>query len=473
MVEASPDSLAAPSSPVSARRLGVRPRIDRRRLPASVVEQVNRRLFHSAWPMVNTAVSALIMTVIAARVISPIIVAVWLVVTIGFSIGRYAAYRTYRAMPPGRRADTCWSDRFVRLMVAHGLCFGAAGLVMFLTDDVLTHLTVVMTVLGLGAGVAAIYAADLRVVTAFIAGAFIPVALSSLAQRDLLHGVAALLLTMLGGNLIVVARNVHHSLIHTLILRHDKEELAQALIAEKSRTELASRAKSDFLATMSHELRTPLNAIIGFSELMLGEAFGPMGTPRYVEYCADIHSSAAHLLSLINDILDSAKVEAGKYELHEAPTDLGPVIEASARLMRERAAQKGLRFSLALNPLPPILADERAIRQILLNLLSNAIKFTPAGGQVTLTTDFAESGAVLVEVSDNGIGIPPEDLPNVLNHFARASNAHLSGETGTGLGLPIVRGLVALHGGDLRIASTPGAGTVVTVELPASRVLAA
>ncbi|MEI9982162.1 MAG: HAMP domain-containing sensor histidine kinase [Aliidongia sp.] len=191
-----------------------------------------------------------------------------------------------------------------------------------------------------------------------------------------------------------------------------------------------------------------------------------------MEYCADIHASAQHLLSLINDILDSAKVEAGKYELREEATDLPLLVEASARLMRGRAAQKGIALALALMPIPPLLADERALRQILLNLLSNAIKFTPHGGTVTLSTTRMESGSVVLEVRDTGIGIPPEDLANVLDHFGRASNAHLSTEGGTGLGLPIVRGLVALHGGELRIESQPGVGTSVTVELPAARVLA-
>jgi two-component system, cell cycle sensor histidine kinase PleC len=471
MVEEPVDTIVPPHA-LRPRR-GAWRRADHGSLPASVTEQLNRRLYHSTWPMVNTAISAVIIAAMAIRVVSPILVAVWLTLTLGMSLTRFIAYRRYRAVSPARRGDECWSDIFVQLMAAHGLAFGASGLVMFVTGDVASHMTVVMVVVGLGAGVAAIYAADLRVVAAFIAAAFIPVAAAALVQADTLHVVAALLLAMLGVNLVFIGRNSHRSLIHTLMLRHDREQLAQALIAEKSRTELASQAKSDFLATMSHELRTPLNAIIGFSEVMQEEIFGPLGTPRYVEYCTDIHASAQHLLSLINDILDSAKVEAGKYELHEEPTDLPQLVEASARLMRGRAAQKGIALSLSLTPLPPILADERALRQILLNLLSNAVKFTPNGGRVSLSTGCSDSGAVLVEVRDTGIGIPAEDLAHVLNHFSRASNAHLSSESGTGLGLPIVRGLVALHGGELRIASQPGAGTVVTVELPASRVLAA
>ncbi len=473
------EDTAEPVSPHSDRRHGPglasgarsAARAARNPLPDSVNEQLNRRLYHSPWPAMNTAAGALIIAAIAARVLPTAWILSWLALALGVSLGRFIAYRSYRRLPALRRGDARWSDLFVRLMAGHGLSFGLAGLFLFLTDDLLTHLTIVLTVVGLGAGVAAIYAADARVVVLFITTAFIPVGAAALAQGDMLHGVAALLLVLLGSNLVIIGRNSNRSLIHTLMLRHDREELAQALIAEKTRTELASRAKSDFLATMSHELRTPLNAIIGFSEVMLEQTFGPLGQPRYVEYCTDIHASAQHLLSLINDILDSAKVEAGKYDLHEEPTSLPRVVEASVRLMRARAGQKGIALVLALGPVPTLLADERALRQIVLNLLSNAIKFTPGGGTVTLATAQADDGTITLEVRDTGIGIPAEDLPLVLNHFSRASNAHLSSEGGTGLGLPIARGLVLLHGGELRIASEPGAGTVVTVELPATRIM--
>jgi two-component system cell cycle sensor histidine kinase PleC len=441
-------------------------------MPESVSEQLNRHLYHSIWPMLNTATGAVALAAVASRTLAAQAVVIWLTVVFGVSLVRLLAFRAFNGQPPAHQGDRRWSDLFVLLMTLQGLVFGLSSLAMFLTPDLLTHLTVVMTVVGLGAGVMAIYAADLRVVAGFIAAAFVPVILACLALQDMLHVVTALLMTLFGGNLLIIGVTAHRNLIQTLMVRHDREQLAQALIAEKTRTELASRAKSDFLATMSHELRTPLNAIIGFSEVMLGEIFGPLGAARYSEYCGDIHTSAQHLLSLINDILDSAKIEAGKYELREEVTDLPLLAKSAARLMRGRAAQKGLTFTLDLKPVPSILADERAMRQILLNLLSNAIKFTPGGGSVSLRTVYSESGAVLLEVHDTGIGIPEADIDNVFDNFSRASNAHLSNESGTGLGLPIVRGLVQLHGGDLRIDSRPGAGTTVTVELPASRILA-
>jgi|HubBroStandDraft_1064217.scaffolds.fasta_scaffold00213_35 two-component system cell cycle sensor histidine kinase PleC len=447
------------------------PAVEGDRLPRQVTEQLNCLLYQSAWRLANSAMGAVVIAAVALRVAAPALVALWFGLTMSVYVVRYLVFRQYRAAPPAERGDRAWSDRHVRLVAVQGLTFGAAGLLMFVTPDLALHLTIVMVVWGLGAGATVLNAADARGSFAFIAAATVPVALCALAQGDSLHIVTGLLVLIFGANLIVTGRNISRSLIQTLKLRHEREELTRALLAEKSRTDLASRAKSDFLATMSHELRTPLNAIIGFSEVMLGGFFGPLGSERYVEYCTDILTSANHLLSLINDILDSAKVEAGKYELHEEPTDLPQIVESSARLMRGRADQKHIAFSLTLGPVPLILADERALRQILLNLLSNAIKFTPEGGRVSLTTGCSESGTVLVEVRDTGIGIPAEDLADVLDNFRRARNAHLSDESGTGLGLPIARGLVVLHGGDLRIASAPGGGTAVTIEFPASRTL--
>jgi two-component system, cell cycle sensor histidine kinase PleC len=446
--------------------------LDRANLPRSVSEQLNRHLYHSSWRLANSAIGAVIIAVVAYRVVAPPLVAVWFALTAALYLLRFMLYRAYRAAGPARRADRSWTNRFVGLLAAQGLSFGAAASFIWVTRDLTLHLTIAMVVAALGAGVTAMYTADRRANMAFIAASSLPVMVATLMAGETMDMIACLMVTILGVNMIVTGRTAHHHLIQTLMLRHEREELTQALIVEKTRTELASQAKSEFLATMSHELRTPLNAIIGFSQVMLAGLFGPIEPTRYHEYCGDIYSSANHLLSLINDILDNARIEAGKYELREEATDLSEIITSAARLLRGRAAEKHIAVSLALAPVPTILADERALRQIVLNLLSNAIKFTPDGGAVSLSTAYAESGTVVVEVHDTGIGIPSEDLSNVFEQFSRAGNAHLSAESGTGLGLPIVRGLMALHGGDLRIVSKPGVGTTVTLEFPAARILA-
>lgn len=243
------------------------------------------------------------------------------------------------------------------------------------------------------------------------------------------------------------------------------------LRSAKEEAELASRAKSDFLANVSHELRTPLNAIIGFSEIIKDQLFGPMGNQRYREYAIDIHDSGTHLLSLINDILDLSKIEAGKFELHEEPIDLEAATKASFRIMRDRAEEAGVVLTLDFPAQTPRLrADPRAVKQILLNLLSNAVKFTDAGGQVSVEARMLGSGGLRVQVKDTGIGIAEEDIAKAMAPFGQVDSSLSRKYEGTGLGLPLTRRLVDLHGGCLTLASKAGQGTSVTIDFPDNRV---
>lgn len=231
--------------------------------------------------------------------------------------------------------------------------------------------------------------------------------------------------------------------------------------------EAANRAKSAFLATMSHELRTPLNAVLGFSEIMTSEAFGPLGSPNYREYARDIHDSGAHLLRIINDVLDLSKVEAGRFELNRCLIDFGEAVDAALRFVRERGKRAGLTVVGQVEPeLPAVSADERLVRQCLLNLLSNAIKFTPAGGTVMVSVRGERDDCVAVSVSDNGIGIAESDIPKALTPFSQADNAYTRQQEGTGLGLPLVKSFVELHGGSFTIRSAVGVGTTITLRFP-------
>jgi len=250
---------------------------------------------------------------------------------------------------------------------------------------------------------------------------------------------------------------------------HQLEELARKYEMEKLRAENANRAKSEFLANMSHELRTPLNAINGFSEMMVGEMFGPLGDPRYREYARDIHGSGQHLLALINDILDMAKIEAGKLHLRFEPISLEDVAEDAVRLVRNRAEAVGVALAVDFPTLPDVEADYRAIKQVLLNLLSNAIKYTPRDGRVEIAAEphpDVMGGRVRIFVRDTGIGIPQEDLARLAKPFEQVES-HLARTTsGTGLGLALTKSLIEMHNGVLDLESKPGEGTTVSFVLP-------
>ncbi|HEU4518106.1 MAG TPA: ATP-binding protein, partial [Microvirga sp.] len=243
------------------------------------------------------------------------------------------------------------------------------------------------------------------------------------------------------------------------------------LVAAKRVAEEASAQKSDLLAKISHEIRTPLNAIIGFAEVMLEERFGPIGNERYKEYLKDVHASGAHVISLVNDLLDLAKIEAGRLDLAFTSVSLNGLVAATVTLLQPQAARDRIvmRTSFA-QKLPPVVADERSIRQIVLNLVSNAIKFTDAGGQVIVSTALTDRGDVAFRVRDTGIGMSEEEIEAALEPFRQLATARRRG--GTGLGLPLTKALVEANRGALQITSNPNEGTLVEVLFPPTRVLA-
>jgi PAS domain S-box-containing protein len=247
----------------------------------------------------------------------------------------------------------------------------------------------------------------------------------------------------------------------------------EELINARQEAEKASTAKSEFLAKISHEIRTPLNAIIGFSEVMMDERFGAIGNDRYRQYLKDIHTSGGHLISLLNDLLDLSKIEAGKLDLTFITINLNDIVQQCVAMMQQEANHERVIIRTSLHPqLPPIVADARSVRQIALNILSNSIKYTGAGGQVIVSTAVDEDHEVSFRVRDTGAGMSEKELQTALEPFRQLSTSARWGATGTGLGLPITKALAEANHARFRITSEVDAGTLVEVAFPATRVLA-
>jgi len=285
----------------------------------------------------------------------------------------------------------------------------------------------------------------------------------------------ALVIPAFAVQLLVDGRRLMTRLEEDSRLRFQVEDLARELeetrddaLRKRFEAETANASKTAFLANMSHELRTPLNAILGFSEIINQECFGPVGNGRYKEYAGDIHSSGAHLLSLINDLLDVAKIEAGKMEISPHPLDAHRTFDIALKLVGAKAREKRQSLTISVDSdAPPLYADERALKQILINLVSNAVKFTPEGGHISVMAGAARGGGFQIICEDNGPGISRDKLDKIFTPFSQVDNRYDRQAGGTGLGLALVRGLAELHGGRAWLESEYGKGCRAYVVLPA------
>ncbi|HBT42286.1 MAG TPA: hypothetical protein DEB21_09795 [Rhodospirillaceae bacterium] len=263
-----------------------------------------------------------------------------------------------------------------------------------------------------------------------------------------------------------------HALITIMVDITEERAVQQELRHALALAEDANLAKTQFLATMSHELRTPLNSIIGFSDILVNETFGTLNVPQYKEYAGDINDAGKHLLQLINDLLDLARIERGQMSLNEQRLDLRLIVNSCHRLVRERALEAGVSLMIDCHAdLPPLMADELRVKQALVNLLSNAIKFTEQGGAVSVVARQQDDGAIRLTVSDTGIGISPEDMAVALSEFGQVDGSLTRKHEGTGLGLTLSRKLIELHGGVLEMESEVGRGTSAHLVFPVARSL--
>ena len=398
------------------------------------------------------------------------IVGSWLGALFAVTFGRFIYWSACRKPSLYRRQPNRHGWYYSLGTGLAGLLWGAAGFAVTVVHDLHLFALLGIAVAGLSAGAVATTSTFRPAFLAFLLPATLPFAAGLMWHGEHVAewslGISMVLFAIL---LTAISRHLGDNIFRTLSLQIANGRLARNLSHARDAAEQASQAKSEFLANMSHELRTPLNAILGFSEIIQKDlmAARPGGYRDYGRY---IHESGSHLLGIINSILDLSKADAGRLELDESLIEPGAVVDGALQMVREQATARGLQLDVDItDDFPLFRADLLKVRQVLLNLLSNAIKFTEPGGVITVRAWLEDTQGIALQVADNGVGMAPTDVPNALESFVQLENKVHGRRGGTGLGLPLTKRLIELHGGRLEIDSAPGTGTIATAYFPPRR----
>jgi len=420
----------------------------------------------------NFAIACLVAYTLRNTFPPPVLI-LWLTAIAAVVAGRMLLYRRFLNTALQGLCSQCWARAFCVGAFLSGLLWGAIclGLNYWGNDEHTVMLTLV--VCGVSAGALTTIVTYLPAFLAYVVPMTVPLAVILLLHASPQIAATGWMMLLFLAVTGIASRNLSKSAIRSIELKIDNQILNESLKAALSERDKARGEKWSTLAQLSHELRTPLNAILGFSEAMFKEYFGPHGNPRYKEYSGHVHSSGRHLLTLIDEILQMSRVEAGDLTLKEHEVDPAVAVCAAAAVLSPEAHKKQQKLSAETAPALPLLyADEAKLNQMLLALTSNALKFTPPEGEIAVAARTAPDGGVLFEVRDSGIGMAAEDIPLALQPFGRLANPLKHDVEGIGLGLPISKRLAELHGARLSIASEPGKGTLCTIAFPPGRSLA-
>ena len=430
-----------------------------------VLEEQVQRLSAGLPATIFNLVNAVIVAALLWASFPHKVLAAWLAATALVVAGRLLLVRSYKA-DRGRLSPAAWAKRFAAGAALSGALWGGLAVLSAFSGGLVEHVFVAFVIAGTTAGGLGTLTPYLPAYLAYLASAVVPLALAFLVHVDPVYlgmGVLTLLYLVV---MAMTARNYSRYVADTIRLQIENRDLNKELTAARNAAARASREKWEALAHLSHELRTPMNAVLGFSESMQTEVFGPLGHPRYLEYSRHVHDSGRHVLDLVTEILTLAEAEAGNLTLALEEVNPASLVRGCVGLLAKTAETRSIRLiEQACGDAPDIVADRLKLRQVLLNLLSNGIKYTRPGGEVRIATR-CEGDRLAIVVSDNGIGMSPDDVPKALQPFVRLQSPLTHAVEGTGLGLPLCKRFVELHGGLLEIATAPNRGTTVTVLLP-------